>query len=161
MNLNADFDQRVVMKPADYQWVSSPVAGITRMMFDRIGDEIARATSLVRYDPNSEFPEHQHGGGEEILVVEGEFADEHGSYPIGTYIRNPIGTGHSPRVGSEGAVIFVKLHQFDPGDTEQKAVNTRQGEWLPGLVDGLQVLPLQEFASPRGAEHVALVKWAP
>ena len=161
MNLNADFDQRVVIKPADYQWVPSPVAGVTRMMFDRIGDEIARATSLVRYDPNSEFPEHQHGGGEEVLVVEGEFADEHGSYPAGTYIRNPIGTRHSPRVGPGGAVIFGKLHQFDQGDTEQKAINTRRGEWLPGLVDGLQVLPLHEFASPRGAEHVALVQWAP
>ena len=161
MNLNAEFDQRVVIRPSEYRWVSSPVAGVTRMMFDRLGDEIARATSLVRYDADSEFPEHRHGGGEEILVLEGEFADEHGSYPAGSYIRNPIGTGHSPRVGRDGALIFVKLHQFDQDDTEQKVIDTRPGEWLPGLVDGLQVMPLHEFASPQGAEHVALVRWAP
>lgn len=161
MNLNAEFDQRVVIRPSEYRWVPAPVAGVTRMMLDRLGDEIARATSLVRYDPDSEFPGHRHGGGEEILVLEGEFADEHGSYPAGSYIRNPIGTSHSPKVGRQGALIFVKLHQFDQGDTEQKVIDTRPGEWLPGLVDGLQVMPLHEFASPQAAEHVALVQWAP
>ena len=82
MRLNADFEERVVIRPDDYQWIDSPVAGIERMMLDRIGDEIARATSLVRYAPNSDFPSHRHGGGEEILVLEGEFADEHGEYVV-------------------------------------------------------------------------------
>jgi anti-sigma factor ChrR (cupin superfamily) len=131
------------------------------MMLDRVGGEVARATSLVRYAPDSEFPGHMHGGGEEILVLEGEFADEHGSYPAGSYIRNPIGTRHTPRVGPEGATIFVKLHQFDTDDSEQKVHDTRSGEWLPGLVDGLTVMPLHEYASPQGAEHVVLVRWAP
>lgn len=161
MKLNAAFEQRVVVLPGDYQWVASPVPGVTRMMLDRVGGEVARATSLVRYDPDSEFPEHRHSGGEEILVLEGEFADEHGKYPAGTYIRNPIGTGHSPRVGPEGALIFVKLHQFDQDDGEQKAMDTSKRAWLPGLVEGLQVMPLHEFASTRRAEHVALVRWAP
>jgi anti-sigma factor ChrR (cupin superfamily) len=161
MRLNADFDKRVVILPGDYEWVPSPVSGVTRMMLDRIGGEVARATSVVRYDPDSEFPGHRHEGGEEILVLDGEFADEHGSYPAGTYIRNPIGTSHRPRVGPDGATIFVKLHQFDPEDAEQKVIQTRSGDWLPGLVPGLTVMPLHEFASPSGAEHVALVRWAP
>lgn len=161
MRLNAEFDQRVVVLPGDHPWVPSPVPGVTRMMLDRVGGEVARATSLVRYAPDSEFPGHMHGGGEEILVLEGEFADEHGSYPAGSYIRNPIGTRHTPRVGPEGATIFVKLHQFDTDDSEQKVHDTRSGEWLPGLVDGLTVMPLHEYASPQGAEHVALVRWAP
>ena len=131
------------------------------MMLDRVGEEVARATSLVRYAADSEFPGHTHGGGEEILVLEGEFADEHGSYPAGSYIRNPIGTSHTPRVGHQGATIFVKLHQFDPDDREQKVIDTNSAEWFPGLVEGLTVMPLHEFASPRGAEHVALVRWAP
>ena len=53
MRLNADFDQRVVVTPEAYRWVDSPMAGVERMMLDRIGDEVARATSLVRYAPNS------------------------------------------------------------------------------------------------------------
>jgi len=83
MHLNDDFSQRVVITPNDYNWVDSPTAGVERMMLDRIGDEVARATSLVRYAPNSRFPAHTHGGGEEIFVLEGVFADEHGEYSKG------------------------------------------------------------------------------
>ncbi|MGJ7456704.1 cupin domain-containing protein [Halomonas sp. RA08-2] len=157
MRLNADFDQRVVVTPGDYRWVDSPMRGVERMMLDRIGDEVARATSLVRYAPNTTFPSHEHGGGEEILVLEGEFADEHGTYPAGSYLRNPIGTHHAPRVGEQGATLLVKLHQFSPGDTEQRVIDTRAAEWHPGLVEGLEVLPLHDFEG----EHVALVRWAP
>lgn len=157
MKLNADFSQRVVLTPEAFQWVDAPVSGVERMMLDRIGDEVARATSLVRYQPNSDFPVHTHGGGEEILVLEGEFADEHGAYPAGTYLRNPIGTSHAPKVGNQGALIFVKLHQFSQDDTDQKIISSDSAEWHQGLVDGLKVLPLHDFEG----EHVALVRWAP
>lgn len=157
MRLNADFHQRVVVTPDDYRWVDSPTPGVERMMLDRIGEEVARATSLVRYAPDSAFPTHEHGGGEEILVLEGEFADEHGRYPAGSYLRNPIGTAHAPRVGEQGATIFVKLHQFSPEDTAQKVIDTRTAEWHPGLVEGLSVLPLHDVEG----EQVALVRWAP
>ncbi|QLE98804.1 cupin domain-containing protein [Neptunomonas phycophila] len=155
--LNADFEQRVVIRPEDYQWVPSPMPGVERMMLDRIGDEVARATSIVRYAPHSQFSSHTHDGGEEIFVLDGVFADEHQPYPQGSYLRNPIGTSHTPNIGKEGATIFVKLHQFNERDTEQKAINTTQQIWHPGLVDGLTVMPLHEFEG----EHVALVKWAP
>lgn len=157
LKINEDFNQRVVIRPDDYDWVPSPMPGVERMMLDRIGDEVARATSLVRYKPNSEFSSHSHGGGEEYLVLEGVFSDEHGDYPVGTYVRNPIGTEHTPRIGPEGATIFVKLHQFETEDTDQKAISTKETEWLPGLVDGLSVMPLHEH----GTEKVALVRWAP
>ncbi|OLQ95530.1 cupin [Vibrio ponticus] len=155
--INADFDQRVVVRPHEYQWVASPMAGVERMMLDRVGDEIARATSLVRYAPNSTFSAHIHGGGEEFYVLEGVFSDEHGDYPAGSYVRNPIGTAHTPRIGVDGATIFVKLHQFSQQDAQPVNVNTHQQRWRQGLVDGLEVMPLHEFES----EHVALVKWAP
>ena len=157
MRINADFKQRVVIRPDDYQWTPSPAAGVERMMLDRIGEETGRATSLVRYVPDSEFPAHVHSGGEEILVLEGEFSDEHARYPTGSYLRNPIGTQHGPKIGSEGAIILVKLHQFDERDTTQVNINTSTESWRPGLVSGLSVMPLHEF----DVEHVALVKWAP
>ncbi|BCE01487.1 cupin domain-containing protein [Marinicellulosiphila megalodicopiae] len=157
MRLHADFTKKVVIRPNDYSWIDSPIKGVTRMMLDRIGDEDARATSLVRYQSNSEFTAHTHVGGEEILVLEGEFGDEHGLYPAGTYLRNPIGSSHKPKVGDQGALILVKLQQFDVNDTEQKIIDTNIQPWLQGLVAGLQVLPLHEFET----EHAALVKWAP
>ena len=94
--LHADFEQRVVIRPNDYHWQPSPMPGVERMMLDRIGDEVARAMSLVRYVPNSAFSPHTHSGGEEFLVLSGVFADEHGEYPTGTYMRNPISTSHTP-----------------------------------------------------------------
>ena len=118
---------------------------------------MARATSIVRYEPHSSFSPHTHDGGEEFLVLEGVFSDEHQDYGKGSYVRNPIGTSHTPRIGAEGATIFVKLQQFDRNDTEQKAINTNTEAWRPGLVDGLSVMPLHEH----GSEHVALVNWAP
>ena len=123
--LNADFSRRVVIKPDNYVWEPSPMPGVERMKLDRIGDEVARATSLVRYAPDSTFSPHEHSGGEEIFVLEGVFGDEHGEYPAGTYIRNPIGTSHQPVIGAEGATIFVKLHQFSKQDERQFTLNTK------------------------------------
>lgn len=154
---HADFEQRVVIYPEDYRWVPSPMPGVERMLLDRIGDEVARATSIVRYQPDSEFSPHTHGGGEEFFVLEGTFADEHNTYPAGTYVRNPIGTSHTPKVGDQGATIFVKLHQFAEEDTQQKVIDTNTAVWYPGMVPGLSVMPLHEFKG----EHAALVKWQP
>ncbi|MFC3282747.1 cupin domain-containing protein [Litchfieldella rifensis] len=157
MRLNADFSERVVMTPDAYHWVDSPTLGVQRMMLDRIGEEVARATSLVRYAPDSRFPAHEHGGGEELLVLEGEFADEHGIYPAGTYLRNPIGTSHAPRAGRQGTLLFVKLHQFSPRDTARKVIDTQARPWQSGPEEGLMTMPLHDF----DGEHVALVKYAP
>ena len=157
MRLNDDFSQRVVIRPDDYEWVESPMPGVERMMLDRIGDEVARATSLVRYAPDSTFSPHVHGGGEEFLVLEGEFGDEHGSYPAGTYVRNPVGTSHSPRVGEQGCVIFVKLQQFEQQDQRRFAIDTANAEFQPGEAEGIEILRLHEY----GTERVALIRWEP
>lgn len=155
--INASFDQRIVIRPEDYRWVDSPMPNVERMMLDRIGDEVARATSIVRYAPFSEFSAHIHEGGEEFFVLEGVFSDEYQDYPKGSYVRNPIGTSHKPKVGKDGATIFVKLHQFSETDTAQKVIDTYAESWYQGMVEGLTVMPLHEFEG----EHVALVKWAP
>lgn len=157
MKLNADFSKRVVIRPDDYDWVDSPASGVQRMMLDRIGEEVARATTIVRFAPNSQFDPHTHGGGEEFLVLEGVFSDEHGDYPAGSYVRNPIGTSHRPHIGPEGCTILVKLCQFSETDTDQKAIDTRSAAFQPGSRPGLTVLPLHSHE----AENVALVRWAP
>ena len=73
MKLRSDFSKRVVVRPEDYDWVASPANGVDRMMLDRIGDEVARATTIVRFAPNSYFDAHIHDGGEEFLVLDGVF----------------------------------------------------------------------------------------
>ncbi|MEO7106084.1 MAG: cupin domain-containing protein, partial [Rhodoferax sp.] len=69
MLINADFSRRAIVAAHQHQWLASPQSGVERVMLDRVGAEKARATSIVRYAPNSHFPGHQHPGGEEILVL--------------------------------------------------------------------------------------------
>jgi len=121
MHIRADLTEPAVVAPADWTWVDSPQAGVRRVMLDRIGDEVAIATSFVRYAPDSRFPGHDHALGEEFIVLEGEFADEHGRYPPGTYIRNPPGSRHVP-FSDPGCLIWVKLRQFHPEDLAQMAL---------------------------------------
>ena len=109
--INADFTKRVVLATNDLPWSPSPQAGVERRLLDRIGGEVARATSLVRYAANSVFPAHSHALGEEFLVLDGVFSDERGDYPAGTYVRNPPGSHHSPRT-APGCTILVKLRQM-------------------------------------------------
>jgi anti-sigma factor ChrR (cupin superfamily) len=157
MELNADFSQRAVVHAARLAWTPSPVAGVERRMLDRIGAEVARATSVVRYAPGSRFSAHTHGGGEEFLVLDGVFQDEHGDFPAGAYIRNPPTSSHTPR-SIPGCTIFVKLWQFDAGDRTQVRLDTTSLSYVrdPGRA-GVELMPL--FQDER--ESVRLERWAP
>jgi anti-sigma factor ChrR (cupin superfamily) len=63
--------------------------------------------ALVKWPAGERFVRHQHFGGEEILVLSGEFQDEHGSYPKNTWIRSPHLSQHLPFVKEE-TIILVK-----------------------------------------------------
>lgn len=130
MQINADFSKRAIVHGGSEPWVASPMPGVDRRMLDRIGNEVARATSIVRYAKGSKFSAHTHSGGEEFLVLEGTFQDEHGDYPAGTYVRNPPTSHHTPG-SDDGCVIFVKLWQFDPNDRNQFSVDTNTADYQP------------------------------
>ena len=157
MELNADFSQNVVVRPDDAGWTASPMPGVDRRMLDRIGDEVARATTIVRFAPDSAFSPHTHDGGEEFIVLDGVFSDEHGDFPAGAYIRNPPTSSHTP--GSQpGCVIFVKLWQMQPDDRSHVRVATDKLGAVPDATrPGVSVSPL--FRDPH--EDVALETWAP
>lgn len=156
MKINSDLGQRALVYSEEITWVNSPLSGVQRRMLERDGDEVARATSIVRYEPGSFFTTHVHNGGEEFLVLDGVFSDEHGDYEPGNYVRNPVGSKHTP-YSKTGCIIFVKLWQMHPDDQDYVVINTNTADWLPGLVQGLQVLPLHSYKT----EQVALVKWEP
>lgn len=141
MELNADFSTRVVVHSDQLEWQPSPMKGVDRRMLDRIGGEVARATTIVRYAPGSKFSAHTHAGGEEFIVLDGVFQDEHGDFPAGTYVRNPPTSAHTP--GSEpGCTIFVKLWQFDLKDRTQ--VRKAMADELTSPVDGVATATLHE-----------------
>lgn len=155
MNLHSDYSERVVINHHDLPWVTSPESGVERRMLDRVGDEVARATSIVRYQPGARFPMHTHDLGEEIFVLEGVFSDETGDYPAGSYIMSPPGSAHSP-FSEIGCTLFVKLRHLGEAQVAREVIDTNQAEWYQGMVPGLTVMPLM-----RQGLGSTLVKWAP
>jgi len=155
MEINVDFDHRVLVHADALDWQASPIAGVDRRMLDRIGGEVARATTIVRFAPNSKFSAHTHTGGEEFIVLEGVFQDEHGDFPAGSYIRNPPTTSHTP--GSDaGCVIFVKLWQFDMDDRKQIMIDMNKNTSIDAAGrDGVAAMPL--FSDTR--ETVTMETW--
>jgi anti-sigma factor ChrR (cupin superfamily) len=151
--VNADFSRRVVIATDELPWIPSPQAGIERRLLDRIGGEVARATSLVRYTPASAFPAHEHALGEEFFVLSGVFSDEHGDYPTGTYVRNPPQSRHTPRT-APGCTILVKLRQMTLSEQTRIVIDSTTARWEQADIAGLKTLPL--YLAPDAGEKVVL-----
>ena len=141
--LNADYTQRKLIDTHAMNWEASPAAGVERKRLEVLHHEIERVTTIVRFAPESYFPAHTHGGGEEYLVLEGTFSDESGDYGPGFYVRNPPGSRHQPFT-KDGCTIIVKLWQFDEDDLEQLNIDTQSASWSTGPVEARSFLPLHE-----------------
>lgn len=157
--LNMDFSKRVVLDTRDQNWVASPMAGVWRKPLAREEAERGHATSIVRYEPGARFSPHDHPKGEEILVLEGTFSDESGDYPAGSYFRNPEGFRHGP-FSEEGCIILVKLHQFQPNDSEHVCIDTQINGFDSCDLEGADSAERQLISLHRhNQEHVALEFW--
>lgn len=99
-------DQETIrINTRDREWQPGVVQGLSVMPLHSYATE---HTALVKWEPGTRFNPHSHPGGEEIFVIEGIFEDEAGSYPKGTWLRNPAGSFHHP-FSHTGCVIYVKV----------------------------------------------------
>ena len=131
----ADLTEAAFADTEAMAWLASPSPGVERKPLDRDGGEVARATSVVRYAAGSRFSPHRHERGEEFLVLDGVFADEHGRYPAGSYVRNPPGSAHAP-FSDEGCTILVKLRQMPDPDRQPVVIDTAAAPWVPTGLPG-------------------------
>ena len=155
--INADRGVAVIVRAASLDWTPSPQPGVDRRFLERQGAEVAEATSIVRYAPNSSFPGHVHHKGEEFLVLEGVFSDEQGDFAAGSYVRNPPASRHAP-FSRGGCVIFVKLRQML--DDELGATVCLAGHQSAAITIVPGVSRTLLFAKP-GAEEVGIEQLAP
>lgn len=156
MQLHADLTKRAVVDSTSLDWVLSPLPGVERRMLERDGEEVARATTIVRYAPNSYFDGHVHELGEEYVVLDGVFSDEHGDFGPGFYVRNPPGSRHRPH-SKDGCTILVKLRQMDRTDNVQVNIDTTKGEYVETGVPGLTMLEVHKDER----EQVGFFRFAP
>jgi quercetin dioxygenase-like cupin family protein len=156
MKINDNLTEQANEHYAHLQWVASPMKGVERKMLERNGTEMAaKVTSIVRYEQGSKFSSHIHSGGEEFLVLDGVFQDQHGDYPAGTYVRNPPGTEHTPRA-DPGCMIIVKLGQYQAGDNRAFSVDTKQMQYREvAHRKHVESIALHQFAN----EQVAMERW--
>lgn len=155
--INGDLDAYVEVQTAAMPWSPSPSPSVWRKRLHRVGPaESGQVTSIVRYDPDSRFPVHEHPDGEEILVLDGVFTDDRGDWPKGTYLLNPEGYRHAP-ASRDGCTLFVKLRQFPGLDRDKIAIDTAAMDWQPGTVEGIDVKPL--YSQPGYSDTMALERW--
>ena len=150
---------RVAVPPESINWVQTDFTGIWFGCFES-DDEVQEhpVTMLTRFDPGGFFPLHGHPGGEEILVVKGNFLDERGVHPPGTYMLNPEGFIHRP-YSEEGCLTFVKLRQHGGKTRQQVKTNIFNGSWQQGIIPQIQVQLLYEQVDY--SEKVWIERWLP
>lgn len=156
--LNGDLSARVVVDTTTMEWTASPSGTVWRKRVHRVGPaESGQVTSVVRYQPDASFPAHDHPEGEEILVLDGVFSDEHGDWPAGTYLLNPEGFRHAP-FSKPGCTLLVKLRQFPGLDREHHVIDTLAMAWQDTETPGVHIKPL--YAQPGFEDEVVLERWS-
>ncbi|CAF0862177.1 unnamed protein product [Adineta steineri] len=160
MELRSDLSIPHVIDSNLIPFVDSPTQGVQRRMLDRIGDEVARATTIVKYSPFARFPRHTHGGGEEFVILDGVFSDDlSGDHGPMSYCRHGIGTTHEPSTGEQGAILLVKLRQMnDRTETPITIIDTEAStNWKKDLNSKRQRINL--FSNTNTGENVWMEKW--
>jgi len=157
-SLNGDLSIRVNVDTRAMEWAASPGGHVLRKRVHRVGPaESGQVTSVVRYQPQARFPAHDHPEGEEILVLEGVFSDEHGDWPAGTYLLNPEGFRHGP-YSTEGCTLLVKLRQYPGTDREHVAVQLAELPWLSSVRKNVSWKKL--YAQQPYTDHTRLESWS-
>ncbi|MBW3164087.1 cupin domain-containing protein [Ferrimonas balearica] len=152
-------DQPLVVDAKQLDWTPSPADGVVRKRLKHSGPaESGMVTSLVRYRPASHFDRHYHPDGEEILVLEGVFSDEHGDYPAGSYLLNPDGSGHRP-FSEPGCLLLVKLRQYPGQGRQQLALDTGGMAWQ--ALDRPGVFRKQLYRQAGFDERISLIQLRP
>ena len=148
-----------VADTSQMEWEVSPSGSVWRKRLHLVGPpESGQVTSVVCYEPDSSFPSHDHPEGEEILVLEGVFSDEHGDWPAGTFLLNPEGFRHAP-FSKPGCLLFVKLRQFPGRERRHIVVDTNKLSWVPSTVPGVVHKALYEQSGFSDLIH--LERWQP
>ena len=156
ISINSDKSKAQLVRTSEIEFVAtSQAGGVYRKMIEREGTEkVARATTIVKFDANQAFPRHTHDGGEEFLVLDGVWRDDYGEFPKYSYIRNYIGSGHTPSIGEEGCTILVKLRQMSHNSKDEPEHKAWEA-WAPA--DNVSIAKKELFTSP--LERTSVQVW--
>jgi len=98
---------RIVIDLADAAWKPFGERVAEVVPFYQVGER-GVAARVGHVFPNAKIAEHDHPGGEEVLILDGVFKDQFGDGTPGTWLRYPIGLAHEPYSGDDGALIYIR-----------------------------------------------------
>ncbi len=153
MGLNDNRTLRVVMKPDDRRWVAAQNGKIAAL--ESLPGIME--SKFMRLSPGETLGLADWPSDREILILEGGVDAGGRRWGKGAYLRLSGAMEISLAAGEDGALLFAKTGQFPEKDSESRGIDTAQGSWSPGLVEGLSVLPLYSG----GTANTALVRWEP
>ena len=158
LSLNGNLAMRVAVDTQSMDWLESPGGHVLRKRVHGVGPaESGQVTSVVRYAPGAVFPEHDHPEGEEILVLDGIFSDEHGDWPAGTYLLNPEGFHHGP-FSRAGCTLLVKLRQYPGADRIHVALQSNDQPWASSIRKNVAWKKL--YAQAPYTDHMRIESWS-
>lgn len=154
MPLNENREARVVVLPESRAW--SALSGGDLCRLESIPGVME--TFFLRLLPGAFFSLSENKEDREVLVLSGRVLLDGRHWTAGAYLRLSSEAGLPALQSSEeGALLFIKSGRFPEEDRKSVGIGTKDRRWLPGLVEGLNVLPL--FSG--GTANTALVRWDP
>jgi hypothetical protein len=105
-----DERKRIVISTGSASWTRGDRGSPARCLLHAGGGEVV---ALERLEAGAGQAEPPRPGGEEILLLAGDLADDHGTYGAGTWIRLPA--GHRGMLRSRGGALYwVKRGHLPP-----------------------------------------------
>ena len=93
-----------VVRGGDDGWKALKIPGVSVKLLRRDG-ETGESTALVRFEPGSRFPAHNHPAGEEVFVIEGDVLIGPDHLRAGDYLYTPPSGKHA--ASSQGGCVFL------------------------------------------------------
>lgn len=142
--MNSDYEKRALINTNETVWDKIENSGVLKKTLSKKDDE---ETTILKIEKGNKLSTKSKINSVEIIVLEGTYINEHGSFESGSYLQ--FSKEDESQVSSDtGCTIFRKVNYFTVN--EDIIIDTNTTAWLQGQ-GNLEVMPLYE--------QTALVKW--
>ena len=160
---NADLGRRVVLPWRTARWRAARERALEYRALEYVPGATPRLAAQLRLAPGVGSARLDAARDVELFVQRGLLVAEHGRCPAGVYLRLPAADAGEPLgvptlyADADGeALLYVAAGHIAPSDAERRRIDTNVPKlWLPGPVEGTEVLPLHGH----GSANAMLIRW--
>lgn len=162
--LNTDFDTRVVCLAEDALWQETALEGVHLRLLECVPEKKFRVAAQLKFDHEHLPVLFEKHPDLEFLIQHGHLSSRLGDYNKNWYFRVPetdvkqnVTFQRAATMNADDPVIvYLAAGQMKDSDLAWRKIDTnKEDNWLPGPVEGTEVLPLHGH----GSCNVMLVRW--